>query len=153
MWRLILRHAWLNLWDKHMTTGRINQVLSEENSNDTAEALPSRFQLQMWNRVSTLVSKLMPNPKSRHELKSGFARATWITTHTLTSRPTKNAQSYWVMLQRCATSLTLAVLECYAESFYTPSVLIQIPRKLPEESTEWRIRRIGEPLRSKPLFV
>ena len=23
---LILRHAWLNLWDKHMTTGRINQV-------------------------------------------------------------------------------------------------------------------------------
>ena len=21
-----LRHAWLNLWDKHMTTGRINQV-------------------------------------------------------------------------------------------------------------------------------
>ena len=24
---LILRHAWLNLWDKHMTTGRINQVV------------------------------------------------------------------------------------------------------------------------------
>ena len=23
---LILRHAWLNLRDKHMTTGRINQV-------------------------------------------------------------------------------------------------------------------------------
>ena len=22
----ILTHAWLNLWDKHMTTGRINQV-------------------------------------------------------------------------------------------------------------------------------
>ncbi len=22
----ILRNAWLNLWDKHMTTGRINQV-------------------------------------------------------------------------------------------------------------------------------
>ena len=26
MWKFILRHAWLNLWDKHMTTGRINQV-------------------------------------------------------------------------------------------------------------------------------
>ena len=26
MLKLILRHAWLNLWDKHMTTGRINQV-------------------------------------------------------------------------------------------------------------------------------
>ena len=24
---IILRHAWLNLWDKHMTTGRINQVI------------------------------------------------------------------------------------------------------------------------------
>ena len=24
--QFILRHAWLNLWDKHMTTGRINQV-------------------------------------------------------------------------------------------------------------------------------
>ena len=23
---LILRHAWLSLWDKHMTTGRINQI-------------------------------------------------------------------------------------------------------------------------------
>ena len=26
----ILRHAWLNLWDKHMTTGRINQVSYSE---------------------------------------------------------------------------------------------------------------------------
>ena len=24
--KFVLRHAWLNLWDKHMTTGRINQV-------------------------------------------------------------------------------------------------------------------------------
>ena len=31
----ILRHAWLNLWDKHMTTGRINQVTekSPESTN------------------------------------------------------------------------------------------------------------------------
>ena len=27
----ILRHAWLNLWDKHMTTGRINQVAIIQN--------------------------------------------------------------------------------------------------------------------------
>jgi hypothetical protein len=26
----MLRHAWLNLWDKHMTTGRINQVCTAE---------------------------------------------------------------------------------------------------------------------------
>ena len=28
--QLILRHAWLNLWDKHMTTGRINQVARDK---------------------------------------------------------------------------------------------------------------------------
>ncbi len=28
----ILRHAWLNLWDKHMTTGRINQVTTIRNA-------------------------------------------------------------------------------------------------------------------------
>ena len=26
---LILTHAWLSLWDKHMTTGRINQITSQ----------------------------------------------------------------------------------------------------------------------------
>ena len=25
-----LRHAWLNLWDKHMITGRINQVYRKQ---------------------------------------------------------------------------------------------------------------------------
>ena len=41
----ILRHAWLNLWDKHMTTGRINQVttfrialLPEETSDRSVQA-------------------------------------------------------------------------------------------------------------------
>jgi hypothetical protein len=33
LWSLLrcnkLTHAWLNLWDKHMTTGRINQVIRE----------------------------------------------------------------------------------------------------------------------------
>ena len=31
--RLVLRHAWLNLWDKHMTTGRINQITEERRVN------------------------------------------------------------------------------------------------------------------------
>ncbi len=31
----ILRHAWLNLWDKHMTTGRINQVTSQRACSST----------------------------------------------------------------------------------------------------------------------
>ena len=36
---LILRHAWLNLWDKHMTTGRINQVttVTSESTVHTSE--------------------------------------------------------------------------------------------------------------------
>ena len=32
----ILRHAWLNLWDKHMTTGRINQVTTYPNAQETS---------------------------------------------------------------------------------------------------------------------
>ena len=34
---LILRHAWLNLWDKHMTTGRINQVTILRGRSHTLE--------------------------------------------------------------------------------------------------------------------
>ena len=33
---LILRHAWLNLLDKHMTTGRINQVTTLRLTDDRA---------------------------------------------------------------------------------------------------------------------
>ena len=32
----ILRHAWLNLWDKHMTTGRINQVSYRDCDNSSS---------------------------------------------------------------------------------------------------------------------
>ena len=35
----ILRHAWLNLWDKHMTTGRINQVTTIRNAPGRAPQL------------------------------------------------------------------------------------------------------------------
>ena len=41
----ILRHAWLNLWDKHMTTGRINQVTivhqseTRRNTNPTGASI------------------------------------------------------------------------------------------------------------------
>ena len=36
---LILRLAWLNLWDEHMTTGRINQVIIK---------FGLRYQVQTW---------------------------------------------------------------------------------------------------------
>ena len=34
--RLVHRHAWLNLWDKHMTAGRINQVSTVNSRRRTA---------------------------------------------------------------------------------------------------------------------
>ena len=39
--RLVLRHAWLNLWDKHMTTGRINQVSRLEFSSNQRSNPPA----------------------------------------------------------------------------------------------------------------
>ena len=33
----ILRHAWLNLWDKHMTTGRINQVTTPKSKSKDSQ--------------------------------------------------------------------------------------------------------------------
>ena len=40
---LILRHAWLNLLDKHMTTGRINQVTTlRELGALSRAAIPTR---------------------------------------------------------------------------------------------------------------
>ena len=53
MWRLILRHAWLNLWDKHMTTGRINQVLSQE---QTAKSLSTLSHQTMFSAADAYTS-------------------------------------------------------------------------------------------------
>ena len=39
----ILRHAWLNLWDKHMTTGRINQVTTFQFTNYSAAQSSATF--------------------------------------------------------------------------------------------------------------
>ena len=39
----ILRHAWLNLWDKHMTTGRINQVSYENAVKRLRKIAQSQF--------------------------------------------------------------------------------------------------------------
>ena len=59
----ILRHAWLNLWDKHMTTGRINQVTfvwerkksSQFEMNQTGSILSS-LTLVNTNRTDCSVS-------------------------------------------------------------------------------------------------
>ena len=53
---LILRHAWLNLWDKHMTTGRINQVTIfiprvREDLEETPKIGAEQF-MEGWNTRS-----------------------------------------------------------------------------------------------------
>ena len=40
---LILRHAWLNLWDKRMTTGRINQVNIFTHDTNTLTSLSTHL--------------------------------------------------------------------------------------------------------------
>ena len=47
---LILRHAWLNLWDKHMTTGRINQVFHMSSMCITA----AHVNIKVAKNMSTL---------------------------------------------------------------------------------------------------
>ena len=49
---LILRHAWLNLWDKHMTTGRINQITNSKTSAD-----PRLDASLVWRYISRFPSK------------------------------------------------------------------------------------------------
>ena len=51
----ILRHAWLNLWDKHMTTGRINQVTTFPVPCPMKGVVPHsrRHQSAFWERSSS----------------------------------------------------------------------------------------------------
>ena len=50
----ILRHAWLNLWDKHMTTGRINQVTTLHFLLLDLKLLKALHQNQSENKWETL---------------------------------------------------------------------------------------------------
>ena len=57
--RFILRHAWLNLWDERMTTGRINQVA----------IFPRAFQttLKQWSKIVPRIDKWAASNSSRHD--------------------------------------------------------------------------------------
>ena len=50
----ILRHAWLNLWDKHMTTGRINQVTSLKKEKIASSRNRTQEERATVNRLSFL---------------------------------------------------------------------------------------------------
>jgi hypothetical protein len=55
----ILRHAWLNLWDKHMTTGRINQVTTFQFTKYSAASHLS------WQEFISLILKISSISRSR----------------------------------------------------------------------------------------
>ena len=71
---LILRHAWLNLWDKHMTTGRINQVSKNQlpmqkhwKLNLHTNLHPMRSaSCRTWAQRILLSSHLFKQPQPRH---------------------------------------------------------------------------------------
>ena len=73
--RLVLRHAWLNLWDKHMTTGRINQVTLYE------------MQEQRGRRRT--------NPASQAKRISNVHRSNDRQTTNETSRPSRYSTIRW----------------------------------------------------------
>ena len=61
---LILRHAWLNLLDKHMTTGRINQVAVVVLVHDSGQE-PSRPQ---WARPEPRLIRVFDKLDESHSL-------------------------------------------------------------------------------------
>jgi hypothetical protein len=63
----ILGHAWLNLWDKHMTTGRINQVTI---LFGTLLPLAESKNIAMDFEVFSLESPLMDSPSLFRRLVS-----------------------------------------------------------------------------------
>ena len=69
---LILRHAWLNLWDKHMTTGRINQVtILTPRPWGVGDAPPKQGKVLRESGLQGLVSRRwVLNSKLRYTLQS-----------------------------------------------------------------------------------
>ena len=62
----ILRHAWLNLWDKHMTTGRINQVTIQPHGTWVPPPIErGPHDMHVWSR-SKMSPSLGPASVTRH---------------------------------------------------------------------------------------
>ena len=82
---LILRHAWLNLLDKHMTTGRINQVAVVVSTRLGQRHTPSHSTGVLrthGHRLIRVFDKL--NKSLSHKSKSSFAIVKY---HALRQRP------------------------------------------------------------------
>ena len=80
----ILRHAWLNLWDKHMTTGRINQVTTfptcceEQQMSNQILGTAQRAHLSLVG-VRLWFDKSQPSEKPRSRM--------WLLMYSLESKP------------------------------------------------------------------
>ena len=82
---LILRHAWLNLWDKHMTTGRINQV--SKNQSPVLSHWQPNLQTNLhslknascrtWAQRILLSSHLFKRLQLQHAYYTSLIEATW----------------------------------------------------------------------------
>ncbi len=65
----ILRHAWLNLWDKHMTTGRINQVTVVFHRSLQSDPLKAYVPAPPFSSVRFATAALRKAPPSLHSLQ------------------------------------------------------------------------------------
>ena len=70
----ILRHAWLSLWDKHMTTGRINQVtigtaVHLHRPLDCHWTGDSRRISRAWHRATQVATACKPS-NTGHQLET-----------------------------------------------------------------------------------
>ena len=82
---LILRYAWLNLWDKHMTTGRINQVSKNQLSMQKHQKLNLHTNLhpmrsascRTWAQRILLSSHLFKRLQLQHAYYMSLIEATW----------------------------------------------------------------------------
>ena len=82
---LILRHAWLNLWDKHMTTGRINQVSKNQFSMQKHQKLNLHTNLhpmrsascRTWAQRILLSSHLFNFSQSQHASYISLIDRSW----------------------------------------------------------------------------
>ena len=80
MFLLILRHAWLNHWNKHMTTGRINQVSSLANTRN--DLLQSTVKYSVERRTSLEEGRSPPrqpmfNKSSPHRNNDQVSHCQW----------------------------------------------------------------------------
>ena len=70
---LILRHAWLNLLDKHMTTGRINQVTTLRTTGPAGRQTPT-FGDPTQQRPVDLQNEIGVFPRKPYELRTRASR-------------------------------------------------------------------------------